>query len=75
MPSVSTVAVWCRIPSHPLVAKRVEYKRRAKALEKDDPLREVYRRRQSAHKWLLVTCFGYLGTRMRALARLRHTNR
>ena len=24
-------------------------------------LKEVYRRRASAHKWLLVTCFGYLG--------------
>jgi DNA polymerase-2 len=24
-------------------------------------MREIYRRRYSAHKWLLVTCFGYLG--------------
>jgi DNA polymerase-2 len=30
-------------------------------LPKDDPRAEAYRRRYSAHKWLLVTCFGYLG--------------
>ena len=44
----------------PLIRKRVEYKKRIREME-DSPLREVYRRRQSAHKWLLVTCFGYLG--------------
>jgi DNA polymerase elongation subunit (family B) len=26
-----------------------------------DPRRRVYKERASAHKWLLVTCFGYLG--------------
>jgi DNA polymerase-2 len=44
----------------PLINKRVEYKKRICEME-ESPLREVYRRRQSAHKWLLVTCFGYLG--------------
>ena len=44
----------------PLIKKRVEYKKRIREM-KDGPEREVYRRRQSAHKWLLVTCFGYLG--------------
>jgi DNA polymerase-2 len=44
----------------PLIQKRVEYKKRIKQMA-DSPQREVYRRRQSAHKWLLVTCFGYLG--------------
>ena len=44
----------------PLIHKRIEYKKRIRAME-DGPLREAYRRRQSAHKWLLVTCFGYLG--------------
>ena len=44
----------------PLIRKRVEYKKRICEME-DGPQREVYRRRQSAHKWLLVTCFGYLG--------------
>ncbi len=44
----------------PLVEKRFAYKR---ALRKgiSPELKEVYRRRASAHKWLLVTCFGYLG--------------
>ena len=44
----------------PLIHKRVEYKKRIREMP-DSPEREVYRRRQSAHKWLLVTCFGYLG--------------
>ena len=44
----------------PLIQKRVEYKKRIREMP-DGPEREVYRRRQSAHKWLLVTCFGYLG--------------
>jgi DNA polymerase-2 len=44
----------------PLIQKRVEYKKRIREME-ESPQREVYRRRQSAHKWLLVTCFGYLG--------------
>lgn len=44
----------------PLIEKRFAYKR---ALRQDisPELKEVYRRRASAHKWLLVTCFGYLG--------------
>ncbi len=44
----------------PLIAKRLEYKARVKQMP-DGSEREIYRRRQSAHKWLLVTCFGYLG--------------
>jgi DNA polymerase II len=44
----------------PLIEKRFAYKR---ALRQDisSERKEVYRRRASAHKWLLVTCFGYLG--------------
>jgi len=45
----------------PLLEKRARYKALIRALPEDDPRREVYRRRYSAHKWLLVTCFGYLG--------------
>ena len=45
----------------PLIRKRIAYKKRIKELAPDDATRELYRRRQSAHKWLLVTCFGYLG--------------
>ncbi len=45
----------------PLLVMRARYKARMRELPPDDPRRELYRRRQSAHKWLLVTCFGYLG--------------
>lgn len=44
----------------PLIEKRLAYKRAARTMENDER-RELYRRRASAHKWLLVTCFGYLG--------------
>jgi len=44
----------------PLIEKRKRYKEKAK-LSEDPILKEVYDRRQSAHKWCLVTCFGYLG--------------
>ena len=43
-----------------VVEKRLYYKRMKK--EASDPhLREVYDKRQIALKWILVTCFGYLG--------------
>jgi DNA polymerase-2 len=45
----------------PLLAKRRRYKALIKELPAEDPRLEAYRRRYSAHKWLLVTCFGYLG--------------
>ena len=45
----------------PLLEKRNRYKRLMRTLPRDDPRVEAYRRRYSAHKWLLVTCFGYLG--------------
>lgn len=45
----------------PLLEKRGRYKALMRALPEDDPRKEAYRRRYSAHKWLLVTCFGYLG--------------
>ncbi len=44
----------------PLLTKRLALKRAARALP-EGPEREVLRRRQVALKWLLVTCFGYLG--------------
>jgi len=44
------------------VTKRLRYKRLAKET-KHERLREVYDKRQSALKWILVTCFGYLGYR------------
>ncbi|MEW6567225.1 MAG: DNA polymerase domain-containing protein [Chloroflexota bacterium] len=45
----------------PLLEKRGRYKALIRQLSEDDPRRETFRRRYSAHKWLLVTCFGYLG--------------
>ena len=45
-----------------VVTKRLIYKRMKE--EATDPnLREVYDKRQRALKWILVTCFGYLGYR------------
>jgi len=45
-----------------IVTKRLEYKRLAQEVQ-DPELREVYDKRQAALKWILVTCFGYLGYR------------
>lgn len=52
-----------------VLRKRKEYKRRMK--EASDPeTREIYNRRQSALKWILVTCFGYLGYRNARFGRI-----
>ena len=45
----------------PLLNKRLAFKSRLAALPRWDPRRKLYQARASAHKWLLVTCFGYLG--------------
>ena len=45
----------------PLLDKRLEIKNRLATLPAWDPRRKLYEARSSAHKWLLVTCFGYLG--------------
>jgi DNA polymerase-2 len=45
----------------PLLEKRRRYKALIREMDPDDPRQEPFRRRYSAHKWLLVTCFGYLG--------------
>ena len=42
------------------VTKRLLYKRLKEATQ-DTKLKEVYDQRQGALKWILVTCFGYLG--------------
>ena len=42
------------------VTKRLRYKKLVKETENEE-LRAVYDKRQSALKWILVTCFGYLG--------------
>ncbi len=45
-----------------ILNKRLDYKRMRNEV-KDPRLREIYDRRQDALKWILVTCFGYLGYR------------
>jgi DNA polymerase I len=45
-----------------VVSKRLHYKRIKEEVQ-DPMLKEVYDRRQIALKWILVTCFGYLGYR------------
>jgi DNA polymerase-2 len=45
----------------PLLGKRLALKARLADLPAWHPQRKVYQARASAHKWLLVTCFGYLG--------------
>jgi DNA polymerase elongation subunit (family B) len=44
------------------VNKRVNYKK-LRDKTKDPTLKEIYDNRQTALKWILVTCFGYLGYR------------
>jgi DNA polymerase-2 len=45
----------------PLLQKRVALKRRLATMPAWDPRRRTYKAYAAAHKWLLVTCFGYLG--------------
>jgi DNA polymerase-2 len=45
----------------PLLEKRIAIKSQLLVLPKWDPRRKRYKAVASAHKWLLVTCFGYLG--------------
>ena len=45
----------------PLLDKRLALKTRLAEMPAWDPRRKAYQARASAHKWLLVTCFGYLG--------------
>ncbi|MEM2108824.1 MAG: DNA polymerase domain-containing protein, partial [Candidatus Bathyarchaeia archaeon] len=45
-----------------IVAKRLHYKRMKEEVQ-DAAHKEVYNKRQVALKWILVTCFGYLGYR------------
>jgi DNA polymerase-2 len=45
----------------PLLKKRIALKSALLTLPSWDPRRRRYKAAVSAHKWLLVTCFGYLG--------------
>jgi DNA polymerase-2 len=54
----------------PLLEKRLALKRAAAKMPAWDPRRKVYKAWASAHKWLLVTCFGYLGYRNARFGRI-----
>ncbi len=45
----------------PVLQKRIMLKTKLAAMRSSDPRRKSYHRRATALKWLLVTCFGYLG--------------
>ncbi len=45
----------------PLLEKRIEMKKHLASAPSWDPYRKGFKNRASALKWLLVTCFGYLG--------------
>jgi DNA polymerase II len=45
----------------PLLGKRLVLKSKLALMPGWDPRRKALQARASAHKWLLVTCFGYLG--------------
>ncbi len=45
----------------PLLRKRITFKEQLLELPAWDPRKRRYQMCVSAHKWLLVTCFGYLG--------------
>ncbi len=45
----------------PLLEKRIDMKKHLASTPPWDPFRKNFKRRASALKWLLVTCFGYLG--------------
>lgn len=54
----------------PLLKKRLELKKSLAEMPKWDARRGIYTARSSAHKWLLVTCFGYLGYRNARFGRI-----
>jgi DNA polymerase-2 len=54
----------------PLLEKRLALKRRLAKMPAWDPRRKVNKAWTSAHKWLLVTCFGYLGYRNARFGRI-----
>jgi DNA polymerase II len=44
-----------------LIEKRIAIKKELLGMSKWDDRYKLYKARSAAHKWLLVTCFGYLG--------------
>jgi len=54
----------------PILERRARYKALRKAAPAGGERREVYDQRQTALKWILVTCFGYLGYRNARFGRI-----
>ena len=54
----------------PLLDKRLAIKTSLADMPTWDPRRRPYKARASAHKWLLVTCFGYLGYKNARIGRI-----
>jgi DNA polymerase-2 len=54
----------------PLLEKRIAFKQRLNELSRWDSRHKIYKARATAHKWLLVTCFGYLGYRNARFGRI-----
>jgi DNA polymerase II len=54
----------------PLIERRAYYKRRIKAGNIAPEAAALYDQRQRAHKWIGVTCFGYLGYRNARFGRI-----
>ncbi len=54
----------------PLLNRRVALKERLAGLPHDSPEYQLNKKRASALKWLLVTCFGYLGYRNARFGRI-----
>ncbi len=52
----------------PLIERRKEYKRLMK--EADERTRAIYDARRTAIKWMLVTCFGYMGYKNARMGRI-----
>lgn len=53
----------------PVLEKRQEYKKLS-GKSRENVLRKAYNQRQEALKWILVTCFGYLGYRNARFGRI-----
>ena len=62
MASTRQRRAWCPQTLEPLLEKRIALKRQPAGLPRLGPAPQgLQSRAPAAHKWLLVTCFGYLG--------------
>jgi DNA polymerase-2 len=61
LPATSTEQGLIPKTLEPLLKKRIAIKMQLLTMSKWDMRYKVYKAQSAAHKWLLVTCFGYLG--------------